>query len=142
MVVMRVALLASLLAFSACDVGEVPIGGGGGGVDGGGGSADPQASAMYTAMVAPIVGAAGRNCTQAACHGGVQPPLMTSFETLTSNGANPLYARKPSASAKLVTGPTTIDGTGKHPTANPMAVTYLDATQKATIASWIDMYGF
>jgi hypothetical protein len=140
MVVMRVALLAFVVAFAGCDVGEVPIGGGGSVVDGGGG-ADPQAAAMYTAMVVPIVGAAGKNCTQAACH-AVQPPLMTSFDTLTTMGANPLYARKPSTSNKLYTGPVTIDGTGKHPTGNPLAVVYLDATQKATIQMWIDTYGF
>jgi hypothetical protein len=141
MVVLRVALLASVFAFAACDVGEVPIGGGGGPMVDGGGGTDPQASAMYTAMVVPLVGTAGRNCTQAACHGGVQPPLLNSFETLTNNGALPTYARKPSAMNKLVTGPLTIDGTGKHPTGNPLAVPYLDTTQKATVSMWIDQYG-
>lgn len=100
---------------------------------------------MYTAMVVPIVGATGKNCTQAApCH-QTQPPLMSSFETLTSNGANPTYARKPGAMSKLFTGPLSIDmATGKHPSpaAYPQAVVYLDATQKATIQMWIDMYGF
>lgn len=144
MVVLRAALLASVFAFAGCDVGEVPIGGGGALVDGGGGgSGDPMASAMYTAMVLPIVGAAGKNCTQAGCH-VVQPPVMTSFETLTANGVNPTYARKPSATNKLITGPLSIDvATGKHPSpaAYPNAVVYLDQTQKDTIAMWIDQYG-
>jgi hypothetical protein len=139
MVVMRAAFLASMVAVVGCDVGEVPIGGGAT-VDGGG-SGDPQAAAMYTAMVVPIVGAAGKNCTQAACH-AVQPPIMDSFDSLTSNGANTTYARKPATSNKLFTGPVTIDTvTGTHPTGNPLAVPYLDATEKATIQMWIDMYG-
>jgi hypothetical protein len=144
MVVTRVALLASVLAFAGCDVGEVPIGGGGGGADAGGGGADPMASAKFTTDIKPILDTQG--CTTGgaagACHGNVQPPVMTSFETLTANGVNQTYAKKPGASNKLVTGPTTIDGTGKHPTGNPMAVPYLDAAQKTTVTTWIDMYGF
>lgn len=95
---------------------------------------------MYTAMVVPIVGPAGKNCTQAACH-AVQPPVMDSFESLTANGANPTYARKPASSNRLFTGPVTIDAEGKHPTGNPLSVPYLDATEKATIQMWIDTYG-
>jgi hypothetical protein len=141
MVVVRVVLLASVFAIAACDVGEVPIGGSNSGVDAGGGSGDPQASAMYTAMVVPLVGAAGQNCTQAACHGGVQPPLLNSFEQLTNNGALTTYAKKPSASNKLITGPATIDGTGKHPTGNAAAVPYFTPAQKTTLSMWIDQYG-
>ncbi len=145
MVVMRVAFLASLLAVAACDVGEVPIGGGGGGADAGGGGsgADPMASAKFMTDIKPMLDTQG--CTTGgatgACHGNVQPPVMTSFEGLTANGANLTYVRKPGSSSKLIIGPGTIDGTGKHPTGNAMAVPYLDATQKMTIQTWIDTYG-
>jgi hypothetical protein len=143
MVVMRAALLASVFALAACDVGEVPIEGG---ATDGGGSGDPMASAMYTAMVVPIVGATGKNCTQAApCHGGGQSPAMLTFESLTNNGALKNYAQKPSTTNRFALGPLSIDvATGKHPSpaTYPQAVVYLDATQKATIAMWIDMYGF
>lgn len=143
MVVVRVALLACLSALVACDVGEVPINGGT--TDGGSGSgADPMASARFLADVKPMLDTAG--CTTGgatgACHGNVQPPVMQSFELLTANGVNMTYVRKPGMTNKLVTGPLTIDpGTGVHPTANPMAVPYLNATQKMTIQTWIDMYG-
>ncbi len=132
MVVMRVALLASLIAVAACDVGEVPANGGG--VDGGGSGSgpDPMMGTMFASAIKPIADA--RGCTSAGCHGGVQPPVMTSFETLTAN-MNYTYVKKPSATNKLIVGPASLVG-GMH-----QGVMYFDATQKTTISTWIDMYG-
>lgn len=135
MVVVRVALLASLFAVAACDVGEVPIGGGG--ADGGGGGGpDPMAGQMFAASIKPLVDTKG--CTMGgaagACHGNVQPPVFTSFDTLTAN-ANYTYVKKPSASNKLIVGPVSLIG-GVH-----QGVAYFDMAQTTTIATWIDMYG-
>lgn len=133
MVVVRVALLACLVAVAACDVGEVPINGG---VDGGGGGPDPMAGAMFTSTIKPLVDTKG--CTMGgaagACHGNVQPPVFTSFATLTANG-NYTYVRKPSTANKLVVGPTSLVA-GMH-----QGVAYFDAAQTTTISTWIDMYG-
>ncbi len=137
MVVVRVALLASLITLAACDVGEVPIGGGGG-ADGGGSGPDPMASSTFAANIKPLVDTKGCTAGGAAgtCHGNVQPPVFTSFETLTAN-ANYTYVKKPSTSNKLVVGPASlIAATNMH-----QGVLYFDAAQKAMIATWIDMYG-
>lgn len=136
MVVMRAALLASLVAVVACDVGEVPINGGGGGgdVDAGG---DPQAAAMFAANIKPLADAKGCTSGGAAgtCHGNVQPPVLTSYESLTATSM--IYVKKPSASNKLIVGPASLNPTdNKH-----QNVVYFDATQKATISAWIDQYG-
>ncbi len=74
-----------MLAFAACDVGEVPIGGGGGGPDGGGGGG----SAGFTTTCvdrSPTPGIshnhagvtvnptrAGEGCLNVGCHGPAQP---------------------------------------------------------------------
>jgi hypothetical protein len=142
MVVLRVALLASVFAFAACDVGEVPIGGVS--VDGGGGNA--EASAKFMTDVKPMLDAQGCSVAGATgtCHGNVQAPVMTSFDAMTGTALGKTYVTKPGSGSKLVLGPASIDpGTGKHPNpaAYPDAAIYLDATQKMTIQSFIDMYG-
>jgi hypothetical protein len=137
MVVVRVALLASVFAFAACDVGEVPIGGGGG-ADGGT-SLDPMARMGFDSTIKPLADSKGCTTGGAAgtCHGNVQPPLFTTFDAFTANGANLTYIKKPSASNRLYIGPASlIAATNIH-----QGVAYFDATQKATLAGWIDMYG-
>lgn len=143
MVVPRVALLASVLAFAACDVGEVSIGGVS--VDAGSG-VDPEASAKFTSDVKPMLDAVGCSVAGATgtCHGNVQAPVMTSYEALTGTALGKTYVTKPGSASKLVVGPLSIDpATGKHPNpaAYPDAVLYLDDTQKMTVQTFIDMYG-
>ncbi|MFN0253773.1 MAG: hypothetical protein ACKV2T_43305 [Kofleriaceae bacterium] len=130
---MRVALLAFLSAVVACDVGEVPINGGG--TDGGSGP-DPMMGQMFTASIKPMVDAMGCTAGGAAgtCHGNVQPPVFTTFETLTAN-SNYTYVRKPSAANRLVVGPLSLVA-GIH-----QGVAYFDAAQLVTLSTWIDMYG-
>jgi hypothetical protein len=134
MVVVRVALLASLVAVAACDVGEVPINGGG---TDGGSSLDPMLETMFTATIVPMADAKGCTMGGAAgtCHGNVQPPIMTTFMAFTNNGMNTTYVKKPATTNRLVVGPTTLVA-GLH-----QGVAYFDATQLMTISTWIDMYG-
>ena len=116
MVILRRAAVASLfLLMGACGVGEVPIGGGG--TDAGGGGGGGQS---FDAQIKPLVS------TCLGCHSAAQGPVLTSFAALATK-----YKTKPGASNILVTkGDATA---GVH-----QGVQYFNATQKSTVASWID----
>ena len=126
MVFMRPLLIASLLALGACDVGEVPVGGGaqvdagGGGGDGGGGGGGGGQS--FTAMIVPLV----TECATVACHGGVQPPILTSFDALAAK-----YKTKPGSSNILVTKGALTGGSHS-------GLPYFTTAEQATVAAWID----
>ncbi|HEY4060153.1 MAG TPA: hypothetical protein VGM39_26245, partial [Kofleriaceae bacterium] len=89
----------------------------------------------------PIVTA--KTCTQAACHGGVQPPFLMSFAMLKSSSdlLGGKYLMKPGSSNIFVTKATMLAGGTTHPLGNAAAVQYLDATEQTTFATFIDMYG-
>jgi len=106
------AKIAVFVLLAACSVGEVPSGGG---VtpDGGGGGGGGQS---FEAMIKPLV---MPKCT--GCHAGGVPPTLTAFSVLEAK-----YKTKPGNANVLVTK-------GDH-----SGVIYFDATQKATVAAWID----
>ncbi len=112
---MRAAVATLFLWLSACGVGEVPIGGGM--TDGGTGDKNAQS---FMTQIAPLV----TRCT--ACHSSTQPPNLSSYDKLQAQ-----YKTKPGAMNILVTkGDATA---GMHE-----GITYFDATQKQTVAAWID----
>lgn len=97
-------------------MGEVPIGGGM--TDGGSSTNGAQ---TFTSMITPLV---NPRCT--GCHGGVTPPNLTSFAALQDK-----YKMKPGMGNILVIkGDATA---GAHE-----GITYFSATDKTTVATWID----
>lgn len=125
MVLLRVfmlrAVLLSAAALTACDVGEVDIGGGGA-------DAPPINTAkamMFESTIKPIAMSMG--CLDTGCHSGGQAPILNSY---TSLGA--MYKTGPGATNILVIkGGTPPPGDHNGP--------YFDTTQRATIAAWIDL---
>jgi hypothetical protein len=109
---MRCTLLA-LLLLGACSVGEV---GGGGTPDGGGGAGD----ATFRSMISPLV----TRCL--GCHSTTQPPNLSSFAALQAT-----YKTKPGSANILVTKGSLTGGTHQ-------GIQYLDATDQAKVAAWID----
>lgn len=127
---LRAVLVLSVLA--GCDVGVVPNGGGGG-VDSGMG-VNPANVASFNQMIAPIVEAKG--CLVGdTCH-MIQIPKLASYEALVEfPQLAQRYTAKPGSTNILVTkGDLTA---GNHPT-TPTIAPYLDETQKAAVAAWID----
>jgi len=113
------------LFLAACSVGAVD---GIGDDDTDAGGTDPRA-ATFATMVKPLVDA--KTCTDAACHGGITNPNLTSFDAMTSNAVLAAkYLQQPSASNVLIIKDA---GTGTH-SARP----YLDANDKTMISAWID----
>lgn len=112
------AKIAVFVLLAACSVGEVPAGGGGtpdGSVptDSGGNGTGPGQS--FQTQIAPLV----TRCT--GCHGGGTAPNLTSYMMLEAK-----YKTKPGSSNILV-------NKGDH-----AGIIYLTATEKTTVASWID----
>lgn len=108
-----------LFVASACSVGAV---------DGAGGADanlnDPNAMS-FNAMVKPITTA---RCTNTGCHqpGGTQPvPGLNEYANLQAN-----YKIKPGTNSKLVSY---LPDGAVHQT-----TTFFDATEKATVAAWLD----
>lgn len=134
----RMPLLAAVL-LAGC-LGDVPTGGNaGGGADAGSGSGDP-ASAAWTSTIAPIVTSTTHNCAEVtACHGGVQPPKLTSWTEFKASGfpagrytaksMNPVIAKAASLSGM------------PHPLGNAAAKPYLDMTEQMTFQTFINTYG-
>lgn len=125
MVLLRVLMLRAVLilgatALAACDVGVVDIGGGG--VD----AANSAKAAMFESTIKPM--AVSMGCVTATCHGGIQTPQMSSYAVL-----GVAYKTAPGA-----TNPLVIKG-GNPPPGTHSGIPYFDATQRATIAAWIDM---
>ena len=120
----RAVLIVSALSLAACDVGEVDIGGGT--VD----AAGPSAAkvAMFDSTIKPM--AMTKGCISAGCHGGVQPPVLNSFTTL-----QPKHFTGPSNINIMITKDV-VNGvaTGTH-----SGLPYYSATEKTTVAAWIDM---
>ncbi len=131
MVLLRASMLRAVLIVSvaslasACDVGEVDIGGGM--------MVDAQTVSMaksmaFTATIKPIADA--KNCTSAGCHGGVTPPVMTTFTALL-----PKYYTGPSATNVMITKDVVAGtATGTH-----SGLPYFSAAEKTMVAAWIDM---
>jgi len=115
MVALRTTVASLVLFFGACGVGEVPLPGGA--TDAGGGAG----AQTFVTQVKPLVA----RCAVAACHGGVQPPNLTSFDTLAAT-----YKIKPGASNILVTH--VADGVIHN------GVAYLSTQDKVTVSAWID----
>jgi hypothetical protein len=100
MVVFRATSVSLFLSLAACSVGEIPIGGtptadapvstvdastidsSGMMIDAAPTGNDPAAT--FTMIVTPIVtkDIAGKTCSQAGCHSGVQKPNLTSYASL------------------------------------------------------------
>ena len=126
MVLLRVLMLRAVLilgatALAACDVGTVDIGGGG--VDAPGNSAK---AAMFESTIKPM--AVSMGCVTASCHGGIQTPQMSSYATLGVT-----YKTGPGVTNIFVTKG------GTPPPGTHSGIPYFNATQRATIAAWIDM---
>jgi len=121
MVVFRAAAFAMVMLLGACGVGEVPIGGGSATPDAaGGGGAAAQA---FDLQIKPLV-TTTHNCL--SCHGTniTGEPKLTSAGTLQAK-----YKMKPGTGNILVTK-------GDH-----QGTVYFTATEKTTVATWIDTYG-
>lgn len=117
------------LALAACSVGAVD--GVGDDDTDGGVTADPRA-ATFATEVLPL--AMNKGCLDAACHGGVQTPLMKSFGDMTSNSVLAAKYLKQPSSANIIITKDVIAGTPGMHSARP----YFDATDKAAISAWID----
>ena len=120
---LRAVLILGATALAACDVGVVDIGGGGGGVDA---PANSAKAMMFESTIKPM--AVSMGCVTASCHGGIQVPVLTSYTLL-----GVIYKTGPGVTNVLV-----IKG-GTPPPGTHSAIPYFDATQRATIAAWIDM---
>ncbi|HEY4060155.1 MAG TPA: hypothetical protein VGM39_26255 [Kofleriaceae bacterium] len=133
----RTPVLTALL-LAGC-LGDVPTGGNTGGTDGGS-SSDPAETA-WTTMITPIVTSTTHNCTEAtACHGTLQPPQFSSWANFKASGFPAgKYVTKPGSMSFLITKGDGLMGM-PHPLGNSLAKPYLDATEEATFAAFIDMY--
>jgi uncharacterized membrane protein len=116
MIAPRCVLVALFVTLAACDVGEVPSGAA---VDAGTGGATTQA-ARFDTVIKPLV----TRCT--ACHGTTQAPNFTSYAALDAR-----YKTAPGASNILVIKADATGGTHQ-------GITYFSATEKTTVATWID----
>jgi hypothetical protein len=129
MVLLRVFMLRAGLilccaaALTACDVGEVDIGGGGT-VDAP--ITNSAKAMMFDSTIKPMAETMG--CVTAICHGGAQPPVLTSYTSLGM-----AYKTGPGATNILVTKG------GTPPPGTHSAAPYFDTNQRATVAAWIDM---
>ncbi|HEY4181961.1 MAG TPA: hypothetical protein VGM90_34190 [Kofleriaceae bacterium] len=137
----RLPLAATLTLLAGC-LGDVPTGGNtGGGTDAGSGSSD-LASAAFASMITPIVTSATHNCADAtSCHGGLQPPKLTSFAEFKASGI-PMgrYLTKPGMTNIMITKAMTLNGM-PHPLGNSLAKPYLSADELTTFQTFIDTYG-
>jgi hypothetical protein len=123
---LRAVLILGATVLAACDVGEVDIGGGG--------TTDaPMTNAAKTmafdSNVKPIIMAKG--CVAGPggpCH-AVQIPVLD-----TSVGLAARYTAGPSAQNIMITKDTVAGTPGMH-----SGFPYFSATDKATVAAWIDM---
>lgn len=90
---------------------------------------DPRAATFNTGLRDVVT---PKGCVAAApCHGGTQTPLMMSFEMMTSNTALAAkYLKTPASMNIIITK--AADG------AVHQGVNYLDATDKATISTWLE----
>lgn len=118
----RAVLVMSALSLAACDVGEVDIGGGT--VDAPIGSSAKVM--MFDSTIKPMVTTLG--CLDAGCHSGIQNPVMNTYASIL-----PIYKTGPGGATKIlvIKGGPTPPGDHNGP--------YFDATQRATVAAWIDM---
>jgi hypothetical protein len=116
--VARLALLSVIgVSLAACSVGEVPIAG----VD----ANDAAAEASFNQQILPL--AQARGCLDgAACHAGVQMPILNNYSMLTVR-----YKTKPGSTNILVTKGNLTGGIHQ-------AVPYFDPQEQATVAAWID----
>lgn len=113
------AKLTLLVLLAACGVGEVPLGGG----DASTPDAAPDPNeASFTAIIAPLV----TECI--ACHGVVQPPILTSSGALDAK-----YKMKPGLNNILVT-----KGDISVPVGIHQGVPYFTEAEEVTVANWID----
>ncbi|CAN5803091.1 hypothetical protein BH11MYX2_BH11MYX2_08300 [soil metagenome] len=133
---------AVLALLAGCSLGAVPgVGAGDGGMDSGSGSgsgSDDMAAAMaYTSNILPIVTA--KTCTGASCHGGAQPPKLTSYADLktSSMAAGNKYLMKPWTTNIFNTKSTTLGA----PPLMHQGIAWLDATEQAAFMTFIDTYG-
>jgi len=120
MVALRSSVVALFFLLGACDVGEVPPGSGGGpggGPDGGTGGTQAQ---TFDSVIKPLV----TRCT--SCHGTTQAPNLGSYSVLDAK-----YRTPPGASNILVTKGDATNGTHE-------GIQYFSASEKTTIANWID----
>jgi hypothetical protein len=110
---LRSSLIALVVILGACDVGEVPAGGG----DGGTGGMQAQ---KFSTVITPLV----TRCI--VCHGTVQAPNFTSYDTLA-------------ATYKTPPGATNILATKADPTAGThQGIQYFSAADKQKVIDWID----
>jgi len=117
---LRAGLIVCATVLAACDVGEVDIGGG---TDAP--IANSAKAMMFTSTIKPMAQTLG--CLDAGCHSGVTNPVLNTYESLLAK-----YKTGPGATNILVVkGGATPPGDHNGP--------YFDATQRATIAAWIDM---
>jgi hypothetical protein len=122
MVALRSSLIALLVTLGACDVGMVPAGGGGGGTpDGGGGGGTGMQAQMFATVITPLV---SPKCT--GCHGGVQTPNLSSYDSLSA-----VYKTPPGATNILVTEADSTSGMHN-------GITYFTATEKTAVINWIN----
>ena len=124
MVVFRAAAFAMVVLLGACGVGEVPIGGTGtpaGTTDAsGGGGAAAQA---FDLQIKPLV------TTAHACLGCHSTNIAGEPNLSSADALQAKYKVKPGTTNILVTK-------GDH-----QGTTYFTASEKTTVAAWIDTYG-
>jgi hypothetical protein len=109
------------LAFLGSCVGEVPapVSGDGGMRGGDGTGLGQQVNAVFS------LNRNGGACNSPACHGGVQPPNLTSTDALRQTGAA-RYLVKPGATSLIATR-------GPHQTTQ-----YFTADERALVEDWVD----
>jgi len=127
---LRAVLIVSVASLaSACDVGEVDIGGGMTMVDAPGGGMSAAKVMAYTTTVAPIVMEKGcLNGAGGPCH-AVQLPILDTPAMLTAR-----YSAGPSAMNIMITKDTVAGTPGMH-----SGFPYFSAADKTTVSAWIDM---
>jgi hypothetical protein len=120
MVVFRAAVFAMVVLLGACGVGEVPIGGTGTPDAAGGGGAAAQA---FDLQIKPLV------TTVHACLGCHSTNIVGEPNLSSADALQAKYKMKPGTGNILVTK-------GDH-----QGTTYFTASEKSTVAAWIETYG-
>ncbi len=123
MVASRAAGFVMVMLLGACGVGEVPIGGAGTPDAGGGGGGGGAAAQAFDMQIKPLV-TTTHICISCHATNITGEPNLSSADALQAK-----YKMKPGTGNILVTK-------GDHE-----GTTYFTATEKTTVAAWIDMYG-